>query len=120
MDSKFLINHIELTGTNSYLDLFVNNNSTPVPIIIFSHGITGSRHIHTALAEELASHGYLVVGVDHPYDANLTIFPDGSIASYRSDITGHPDSISIRRKQINTRTEAVSYTHLTLPTNREV
>ena len=106
---KFLINHLELTGTNSYLDLFVNNNSTPVPIIIFSHGITGSRHIHTALTEELASHGYLVVGVDHSYDANMTIFPDGSIANYRSDITGHPDSISIRRKQINTRTEDITF-----------
>ena len=106
---KFLIQHLELTKTNSYLNLFIENNATPMPIVIVSHGITGTRHIHTALAERLASHGYLVVGVDHSYDANLTIFPDGSSANYRSEITGHADSVRIREKQINTRTADISF-----------
>ena len=106
---KFLIQHLELTKTNSYLNLFIDNNATPMPIVIISHGITGTRHIHTALAERLASHGYLVVGVDHSYDANLTIFPDGSSANYRSEITGHADSVRIREKQINTRTADISF-----------
>ena len=59
--------------------------------------------------ENLASHGYIVVALDHSYDSNLTIFPDGRIADYRSEITGHPDSVNIRRNQMNTRTKDVGF-----------
>jgi len=106
---KQLIKHLELTKTNSYLDLQADPTAAPLPIVIISHGITGMRHIHTALAEKLSNNGYLVVAVDHSYDANLTIFPDGSIADYKSDITGLSDSVTIRRKQINTRESDVSF-----------
>ena len=67
------------------------------------------RQIHTSLAEKLANNGYVVIAMDHSYDANITIFPDGSVADYRSEITGHPDSIAIRRKQINTRAADISF-----------
>lgn len=104
----FLSSHINLVETHSYL------NTTAVsgkqfPLLILSHGITGFRQIHTALIEELTSHGYIVAVPDHTYDCNLTIFPDGHTADYRSDITGHPDSVNIRRKQLNTRTADVRF-----------
>ncbi|MBC8346567.1 MAG: dienelactone hydrolase family protein [Candidatus Marinimicrobia bacterium] len=105
----FLVNHLALTKTNSFIDLKPNPVPAPFPIIIISHGITGMRHIHTSLAEKLASHGYVVIAPDHSYDANLTIFPDGSIADYRSDITGDPDSVLIRRIQINTRADDIRF-----------
>jgi pimeloyl-ACP methyl ester carboxylesterase len=50
-----------------------------------------------------------VIAPDHSYDANITIFPDGSIADYRSVITGHPDSISIRKMQMETRFKDVQF-----------
>ena len=105
----FLVKHIDMTKTNSYIDLLPIPTVAPFPIIIISHGITGMRHLHTALAETLASHGYFVLSVDHSYDANLTVFPDGRVADYRSDITGHPDSVSIRAQQIQTRAADVSF-----------
>ncbi len=104
-----LIKHLELTQTNSYLNLQADPTAAPLPIIIISHGITGMRHIHTSLAEKLSNNGYLVVGLDHSYDANLTVFPDGSTADYRSDITGFPDSVNIRKKQIETRVLDVQF-----------
>ena len=36
-------------------------------------------------------------------------FPDGSVADYRSDITGDPDSILIRRNQIITRAADIRF-----------
>ena len=104
-----LIKHLELTKTNSHLNLKVEPGAAPLPIIIISHGITGTRHIHTALAEKLSNNGYLVIALDHSYDANLTIFPDGSVADYRSDITGFPDSVSIRKNQLQTRAADVQF-----------
>lgn len=46
------------------------------PIILYSHGYTCHRKINCHDVEELASHGYVVVGVDHE-DCWGTEFPDG-------------------------------------------
>ena len=67
-----------------------------LPIVVFSHGITGSRHLHQRFLNIYQAMD-IVVALDHSYDCNLTIFPDGRIADYRSEITGHPDSINIRQ-----------------------
>lgn len=50
------------------------------PVIIFSHGFGVTRDGNTAHCEELASHGYVVVGISHTYDASIVQFPDGRIA----------------------------------------
>ena len=106
---SFLPSHLNLVKTNSYLEIPCKNKKGGLPTILFSHGITGSRHLHQTLFEHLSSQGYVVVALDHSYDCNLTIFPDGRIANYRSEITGHPDSIKIRNQQINTRTEDIIF-----------
>ena len=106
---SFFPSHLNFTKTNSYHEIPCNDKKGGLPIVVFSHGITGSRHLHQALFEHLSSQGYVVVALDHSYDCNLTIFPDGRIADYRSEITGHPDSIKIRNQQINTRTKDVIF-----------
>ena len=40
-------------------------NGGPYPLIIVSHGYTGSRLLFTYLTENLASKGYVVVSIDH-------------------------------------------------------
>ena len=106
---SFFVKHLNLTKTNSYLNLSPDSQEAPFPIIIISHGITGMRQIHTSLAEKLANNGYVVAALNHSYDANLTIFPDSRLADYRSEITGHPDSLQIRSQQINTRTADILF-----------
>jgi len=49
------------------------------PIIIFSHGSEVTRDHNTAQCEELASHGYVVVGISHTYNSGVVQFPDGRI-----------------------------------------
>ena len=99
----FLPSHLDMIITNTRNEVDCSEKLAKYPVFIFSHGITGSRHLHQILFEHLASKGYVVFAPDHSFDANLTIFPDGKIADYRSEITGHPDSVLIREKQINTR-----------------
>lgn len=48
-------------------------------VIIFSPGLGASRRVYTALVEDLASHGFIVINIDHPYDADIVEFPDGSV-----------------------------------------
>lgn len=104
---SFLVGHIDLTKTHSYEDAPILNGYHPM--LILSHGITGYRQIHTSLVEHLTSHGYIVVAPDHTFDCNLTVFPDGHLSDYRSDITGHPDSVRIRRQQLNTRVADIRF-----------
>jgi dienelactone hydrolase len=50
------------------------------PVVLFSPGLGNSRFIYSAMVQALASQGYIVVSIDHPYDADIVEFPDGSIA----------------------------------------
>ncbi|KAH7311811.1 platelet-activating factor acetylhydrolase-like protein plasma/intracellular [Rhexocercosporidium sp. MPI-PUGE-AT-0058] len=52
-------------------------SSTDFPILIFSTGYGVSRLLYTAMAEDLASLGYIVIVVDHPLDASFIEYPDG-------------------------------------------
>lgn len=52
-----------------------------LPLIILSPGYTQPRPTLTALAEDLASHGYAVGAIDHTYETYAVTFPDGRIAS---------------------------------------
>jgi len=49
----------------------------PYPVLIFSHGAYDGRTSIMERGPEIASHGYVVVGVNH-WDAFGTVFPDGS------------------------------------------
>ena len=74
----FLFDHISLAKTHSYLNIPVSSGENNYPVLIFSHGWTGVRNQNTYQAEELASHGYIVLAPDHTYGAGLVVFPDGS------------------------------------------
>lgn len=42
------------------------------PLVIFSHGLYGIKLSNETLFRELASHGYVVCSIDHPYHAFFT------------------------------------------------
>lgn len=49
------------------------------PVVLYSHGLGGERSETTALVEDLASHGYIVVTIDHVHDARVVELPDGRL-----------------------------------------
>jgi dienelactone hydrolase len=54
----------------------VASGAGKVPVVLFSTHSSGGRKVCSQIAEELASHGYLVVAMDHT-DCYATEFPDG-------------------------------------------
>jgi len=52
-----------------------------LPLVVLSPGFTNSRSTLTGLAEDLASHGYVVAGIDHTYESFATAFPDGRVTT---------------------------------------
>lgn len=47
--------------------------------MFFGHGLGAYSALYTTLIEELASYGFVVVAIDHPYDAGIVEFPDGLV-----------------------------------------
>ena len=47
------------------------------PLLLFSPGGGMVPDLYAGQLEDLASYGYVVAAITHPYDAMLTLFPDG-------------------------------------------
>ena len=78
----FSLGHLSLVTTNAVADAAAVGDNTRYPVLIFSHGRGGYRQHNTALFEELVSHGYVVVSIDHPYAASGVVFPDGRVVAF--------------------------------------
>ena len=61
------------------------------PVVLFSPGSSSVRMQNTAWAADLASHGYVVAGVDHPYDSTVVVLADGRVLETRIQATGDDD-----------------------------
>jgi len=109
---QFLFDHLRNIGTHSFLNAPVNKQVENAPLVLFSHGIWGMRFQNTAQFEALASRGYIVVSVDHAYDASLTLFKDGTIADFRSGYEGElseEEFWALRNPQLRTRVSDIRF-----------
>ena len=67
--------------THATADAPVDPGLGPLPLLLFSPGDGGNRRDNTALAEQLASTGYLIAGIDHLGDGLEGELPDGTVVS---------------------------------------
>ena len=71
----FLFEHLTLVRTHAYLDADAAQADTPFPVITYS--ASGLMSSNMVLFEELASHGYVVVCIGHPYWNPFVYGPTG-------------------------------------------
>lgn len=67
------------TVTHTYANAPVAASPKRFPVVVFSHGGGINVLQYTTLIEEIVSHGYVVAAVEHPYDADFVVMPDGRI-----------------------------------------
>jgi len=83
-----------LEGVRTHAELDGSPAAAPrkFPFLVFSHGYTGVPSSYTALLEDLASHGYAVLSVVHPYEATAATLTGGRVVSMNgSDGTFLPE-----------------------------
>ena len=68
----FVYSHLAYLSTHSRLDAPVQPGYWPV--VIFSPGYGATEYLYTAILEELASYGYILFSLNHPYDSLCTWF----------------------------------------------
>ncbi|RDV29412.1 acetylhydrolase [Alteromonas aestuariivivens] len=68
-------------------DVAVAGGAQKFPVVVLSHGYTGYRTIMYYLGEHLASHGYIVAGIDHTDSTNEDIdHESGPFAGFPSTL----------------------------------
>ncbi len=71
--------------SNILLDAAPAKVHAPYPVVLFSPGNGTNMEFYSSLAAEIASHGYIVVGLNHPYDVAVVELSNGGIAPYDKD-----------------------------------
>ncbi|MBN2386193.1 MAG: hypothetical protein JXB85_04180 [Anaerolineales bacterium] len=82
---SFFLDHIALIKTPAYQDARLVVPEGGASVILFSHGWNGFAAQSSSQSIALASHGYVVVAVQHTYGAMVTVFPDGAVAYNNPD-----------------------------------
>ncbi|HEX5753922.1 MAG TPA: hypothetical protein VFZ09_47500 [Archangium sp.] len=77
---------VPLIRTNAFADAPLSPARDAFPVVLFSPGFGMNAELYTVLLEDLASHGYVVVGIDHTFIATLTVFPDGREVPLEKDL----------------------------------
>jgi pimeloyl-ACP methyl ester carboxylesterase len=70
---------LEHVRTHAQLDAPPVATGRKLPVLLFGHGYTGIPSAHTALLEDLASHGYAVFNIVHPFEASAATLADGRV-----------------------------------------
>jgi len=74
--TKFFTRDLSLVRTHSTSDPEVSSEQRSYPVVIMRAGGGALTTDYTTLAEDLTSHGYIVVGFDAPHRTSLVVFPD--------------------------------------------
>lgn len=67
--------------THAQVDAAPADGRGKFPLLLFSHGYTGIPSAYTALLEDLASNGFVVLSVVHPYEATAATLDDGRVVT---------------------------------------
>lgn len=73
------------------------------PVVLYSHGLGGHRGEATALVEDLASRGYIVVAIDHIHDAVAVELPDGRLETGAIPELTEDNEVQLTTKAIESR-----------------
>jgi predicted dienelactone hydrolase len=116
-----LFSHLGLVTTNSINNVAIAVTNAPYPVVLYSPAWDGFRTDNTFQAEELASHGFVVVGLEHPCSVPLAIYPNGRVirSNLSSDSTSSDQALTKLLKtgeeQLVLRTQDIQFVLDQLP-----
>ena len=77
--TQFLTRDLSQVRTHSIRDAAISPQQRSYPVVLMRAGLAALTTDYTTLAEDLASHGYVVVGFDAPYRSFVVVLPDGRV-----------------------------------------
>ena len=97
-----------------------NNGENSFPMVIFSHGAFGYYQSNTSTFMELASHGYVVISLDHPHHSFFTEDKEGKLVTVNPNFiqevmfvneesTTEEEILELSHKWLKIRTEDMNF-----------
>ncbi|SMG57491.1 alpha/beta hydrolase family protein [Paenibacillus aquistagni] len=82
---EFLFSGLKLVNTHAITNAELADTESKYPVLLFSHGFMGYKNQNMFQIEQLASHGYIVVGIEHAYSSVASVFPDQHVVKFDSE-----------------------------------
>jgi len=79
-ETSLLSSYQSVLWTHARLNAPFAASGAPFPLLLLDPEWNGRRTYFTYLVEDLVSHGYVVVGIDHTGNSGPTAFPDGHVS----------------------------------------
>ena len=83
--------------------------TTRFPVVLVSPGSDSFAALYTAIAEELASRGIVVAGVDHPYDSRAVRLQDGRVAVHAKEPAGGEALLQFQHQRVAVRAADLAF-----------
>ncbi|MBI3139377.1 MAG: alpha/beta fold hydrolase [Sphingobacteriales bacterium] len=107
---RWILDHYDQINTYGVLNAPISKAQAQWPVILFLTGNGASRAFYTSLVAGLASHGYVVLAIDHPYEAMLTQLADGKIVTTIEDHRNDgPDLTKFMEGRLETRIADIQF-----------
>jgi predicted dienelactone hydrolase len=91
---KYIESNFSSIQTHSFTNAPISETEAAYPALVMQPGMGPAPTDYTVFAENLASHGYIVVGINQTYTSNVIVFSDGRVA-LRSEKGTIPDNASL-------------------------
>lgn len=80
---EFTTNHLDYVKTNTFENPQMADGN--FPILIFSHGLYSEANGYYSIIEEVVSHGFIVLNINHTYESTGSLFPNGEILFFNKE-----------------------------------
>lgn len=98
----FMTRDLSRVRTHSLPDANLSPRQSSYPVVFMRAGLAALSTDYTSLAEDLASHGYVVVGFDAPYRTSVVVLPDGRVieraSEFNADLLSGPQQEQLAGK----------------------
>jgi predicted dienelactone hydrolase len=110
-----VFSHLGAIVTNAVRDAPMVATAVPFPVVIYSPSWGGFKTDNTFGTEELASHGFVAIGLEHPCSVPIALYPNGRViysnlsADYTSSDAAMTKFLSVAAQQLALRTQDVRF-----------
>ncbi len=91
--SNLFLGHVKIPVS---IDVTPGKCPDGFPVILFSHGFFGINSLNTFYGLEFASHGFIVISINHPGSSISTMLADGSQIGINADGLAQPELLAIK------------------------
>ena len=111
--TQFLTRDLAKVQIHSIRNAEVSSQQRSYPVIFMRAGLAALTTDYTSLAEDLASHGYIVVGFDAPYRTTVVVLPNRRVISRapqnNADLVGGVEQERLANKLVQAWTSDMSF-----------